>query len=254
MGELLTNKASFFWEDTLVDRGKWIEELSIAIDDATSYNDRIFRTHDLYELECSWGNFFEFLWSSFFDQEEFIMRFPWISQTQFQTLINIVNHIQPTTPGFASNLSEFQDEYYGNNCAWIGLTGCTIERLVFNHDSWICFHREYVTLFSPSRRREEFEYFSRFYIPILKEDANNINTQIRRHQTHRIFKRLDIPHIVENGVFLHGEQIQMHFNDRDESALNIDGTWKHGGFKIPREAHEILEEWGFLLPPEYYEN
>jgi hypothetical protein len=70
---------------------------------------------------------------------------------------------------------------------------------------------------------------------------NQIQQLINRGETNIIFKRIDTPKVL-------GEQIHIHFNDKAESALNIDGTWKHGAFTIPEEAKQILEGWGFTLP------
>ena len=81
-------------------------------------------------------------------------------------------------------------------------------------------------------------YFHEFFIPILTIKAGSLKESIRRGREHRIFKRLDLPSVVENDITLHGEQIQMHFNDTGRSALNMNGEWKHGGFSIPIQAIE----------------
>lgn len=76
---------------------------------------------------------------------------------------------------------------------------------------------------------------------LLSISANQIQQLIDRGETNNIFKRIDTPKVL-------GEQIHIHFHDKKESALNIDGTWKHGGFTIPVEARQILAKWGFNLP------
>jgi len=75
----------------------------------------------------------------------------------------------------------------------------------------------------------------------LKVSANQIQQLINTNQTESIFRRIDMPKIL-------GEQIHIHFKDENESALNVDGTWKHGGFNIPNDAKEELLNWGFILP------
>jgi hypothetical protein len=43
-----------------------------------------------------------------------------------------------------------------------------------------------------------------------------------------------------------GEQPHIHFSDG--SALNMDGTWKHGGRALTNEEKEFLREWGWNIP------
>ncbi len=78
-------------------------------------------------------------------------------------------------------------------------------------------------------------------IGLLKVAPNQIQTLIKKGQTESVFKRLDSPKVL-------GEQLHMHFKDDDESALNIDGSWKHGNYNIPTSAKEQLREWGFIVP------
>lgn len=70
--------------------------------------------------------------------------------------------------------------------------------------------------------------------------ANRINDLISKKLTHTFFKRVDTSKIK-------GEQMHIHFNDKAESALNVDGTWKHGSCEIPTEAKQILIGWGFKI-------
>lgn len=70
--------------------------------------------------------------------------------------------------------------------------------------------------------------------------ANRINDLIHRKLTHTFFKRVDTSKIK-------GEQMHIHFNDDDESALNVDGSWKHGKCDIPTEAKQLLVDWGFKI-------
>jgi hypothetical protein len=71
--------------------------------------------------------------------------------------------------------------------------------------------------------------------------AGGINNLIILKQTHIFFKRVDTPKIL-------GEQLHIHLNDTNKSALNLDGSWKHGNCEIPIEAKEILVGWGFTMP------
>ncbi len=90
--------------------------------------------------------------------------------------------------------------------------------------------------------KEEFEKWLDF--PNISDlfgiSANRINDLIKRKLTHIFFKRVDTPKII-------GEQMHIHLHDEDASALNIDGSWKHGGCDIPTEAKQILIGWGFKI-------
>ena len=44
------------------------------------------------------------------------------------------------------------------------------------------------------------------------------------------------------------EQDHVHFNDKNKSALNRDGTWKHGLTKLKNATKEWLEKHGWTLP------
>jgi hypothetical protein len=81
-------------------------------------------------------------------------------------------------------------------------------------------------------------------LPVLPDlldiTAGGINRLILLKHTHTFFKRVDTPKVT-------GEQMHIHFNDKNLSALNIDGTWKHGGCDIPTEAKPILIAWGFKI-------
>jgi hypothetical protein len=43
-----------------------------------------------------------------------------------------------------------------------------------------------------------------------------------------------------------GEQLHIHF--KDGSALNIDGSWKHGGTELTKAQREWLTTNGWTLP------
>ena len=69
---------------------------------------------------------------------------------------------------------------------------------------------------------------------------NQMNQAILRGQAPRGFIRVDSPRIP-------GEQYNIHFDD-GRSALNIDGTWKHGGLVLTRAQAEWLTENGWVVP------
>ena len=55
------------------------------------------------------------------------------------------------------------------------------------------------------------------------------------------------PHVkfVNKGVPQHCEQPHVHFDNK--AALNMDGTWKHGFFRMNREMIEWLREFGWSI-------
>ena len=68
---------------------------------------------------------------------------------------------------------------------------------------------------------------------------NQMNQAIRRGNAPGGINRIDTPKI-EN------ELLHAHFDDG--SALNIDGTWKHGGFDLTNGQMEWLRQNGWTLP------
>ncbi|OOG19324.1 hypothetical protein BWD42_05135 [Sphingobacterium sp. CZ-UAM] len=51
------------------------------------------------------------------------------------------------------------------------------------------------------------------------------------------------------------DKIHIHFNDGNQAALNIDGTWRHNpgnNYVIHERAKRELSALGFLLPDECY--
>ncbi|MCB0107994.1 MAG: hypothetical protein KDE53_18860 [Caldilineaceae bacterium] len=68
---------------------------------------------------------------------------------------------------------------------------------------------------------------------------NQMNRAIQRGQAPRGIERVDTPKIP-------GEQLHVHFSD--DSALNIDGTWKHGQTTLTSPQREWLTDNGWTLP------
>lgn len=104
------------------------------------------------------------------------------------------------------------------------------------------------TAFDLKQRSKKEVYFDEFFVPYLRVPPGSINIAIRRKTINPMFKRIDIPNNSPKGNLLHGEKIQIHFADNGKSALNIDGTWKHGKLDLTKEVKETLIGWGFKLP------
>jgi hypothetical protein len=71
------------------------------------------------------------------------------------------------------------------------------------------------------------------------KSVNQLNEEIKRGKAPRGITRVDRGKV-------YGEQDHIHFVDR--SALNRDGTWKHGGTNITKEQAEWLRNNGWRLP------
>jgi hypothetical protein len=69
--------------------------------------------------------------------------------------------------------------------------------------------------------------------------ANQMNQEIRRGQAPPGVKRVDLPKVP-------GEQQHAHFSCG--SALNIDGTWKHGSRELTNQIKDWLTKWNWTLP------
>jgi hypothetical protein len=246
MGNLLTYKESLAWENTQTDYSKLIEDLQIAIVNARRWDD-LYRTPDLFALTLDWGSFFEVIWETQYDAARRTELFPWMGQIHHDVLVQL--GWLGTTPNSSMNLVDLNAEFPNQNNGQISLrVAYPPTPYVYNRTSWIEFHRRYVSANGIRLRREEPDYFREFYIPELTTSANQIQEMIDKEQVPNIFKRVDSPKYIGNSIALHGEQTHMTFNDDDVSALNIDGTWKHGGFAIPADARNLLEEWGFIVP------
>ncbi len=245
MGNLLTYKSSFEWEDSITDRSTFIENLTNAITEARTFGDRVFRTPDLHNLELSWGNFFNAL----YNPEERQLRFPWLTDTLLNAITQILNVCQSTTPDNAANLNDLTGEFINENNGAIGFHYNPVPN-PFVHDlnSWNEFHKSYVTN-NINVRRNNYEYFRRFYVPTLTMTVAQIQHAIGAGHAPYIVG-INAPVHIENDNTLHHEKIHIHFTDG--SALNIDGTWKHGNSDIPNAACIVLEGWGFMLPEGYY--
>jgi hypothetical protein len=249
MGNLIGLKESFAWEENLIDRNNFIDNLNLAIVEARNYGDAIFGPPDFYDIKLSWGDFVLFLYQTQFDDQARLIRFPWLTQMQHTTLIQIFNFFQATTPLQATSLVDLHNEFIHENN---GNIGCYYDDIPneFVHDiiTWNTFHKIFVSTFTYQQRCDHFEYFDRFYVHGLTMPANQIQTLINQgnvNPTITLIHQPLVPH----------EQLHIHFDANANCALNIDGTWKHEvpGFRIPVQVCELLSDWGFRLPIQYYQ-
>lgn len=243
MGNLLSDRDSFMWEDVTIDRGNAILELNEALVEARRFGDNIFISPDFYSIQLSWGDLIQTVFAR--QYEEIRNLFPWLTQLQHTTLIGLFGFLRVTTPNGAQTIEELDEEFKASNNGRAGIqTDVVPQRYVSSRTSWLEWHMIYVTN-TPTIRFNQYSYFKLFYKPHLSVPPNQINQSIAADQTHPIFRRLDTPTFVD-GVPQHNEQIHMTFED--DTALNIDGTWKHPNCRIPVEARRQLLTWGFLLP------
>ncbi len=68
---------------------------------------------------------------------------------------------------------------------------------------------------------------------------NQFQKQVERGKTPKSVDRVD------KGLGPH-EQDHVHF--KDGSALNRDGTWKHGGRELTKAESELLQQFGWTIP------
>ena len=53
---------------------------------------------------------------------------------------------------------------------------------------------------------------------------------------------------IDSGSDKLGEQEHIHFKGKGNNALNIDGTWKHGGRELTNEEQKYLKGIGWKIP------
>lgn len=250
MINLLTYKESFLWEDTTLNRSQFIRKLNDAILISKQYGDSHFKTEDFNLLVVSWGNLMEFVFNYGYDESQRLSKFPWMSQIEHTTLIQILSTFKNTTIQNSNDLLQMDAEYGQNKNAFIGFEiNEEIDKYVSCIISLDHVHNNYASNLNRQERLANSKYFINHYTKhSLKVESSSINNLIARRQTHHLFKRLDSPKTDRNGSILHGESFHMHFKDKNNSCLGIGGDWKHGGFDIPNDVCEILVEWGFVLP------
>lgn len=249
MGNLLGLRETFLWDDNAIDQNNFIDNLNLAIIEARDYGDEIYGTPSFSQFDGAWGDFMLFIFQTMYDEEARINRFPWLNQLQHTTLVSIFAFFQNLSFHQAKNLNELANEFPSENNGNIGCF-CDLLPVATIHDitSWNEFHQKYVATFNLQQRREQYDYFIRFYQPSLTRPLNQIQQVINQGNVSTVIQG------IHNSLIPH-EQIHVHFNTNANCALNIDGTWKHEvhGFTIPQEACEYLTDWGFLLPHRYYQ-
>jgi hypothetical protein len=241
---LLVHLESFAWQDLAHDRTDDLERYGQAVVAARNHKDEIYLHPDFWALELPWGPF-----STLLSEQKAGWLFPG-SKAQRLLLDFLMYSVVQVSPRPARNIGELKGDFEGQNC---GLIGCAMplppaEEWVFDEESWQQFHQNFVW-HNPQLRTSAPTYFYQHYHPALRVPPAQIRDWIGK-QSNTWFDRLDTPVTDADGQFQHSGKIEMHFKDKAKSCLNIDGTWKHGGFDIPKEAKEHLEEWGFVLPPD----
>jgi len=230
---LLIHIESFSWDILTVNRTTELNDLAIVINAIKNKEDVIYSHPDTYLIKLSWGDLYKIL---SFDEETRRMSCSWLSHDHQKTLIKLFSHSISKRPSY--NINDLDEEFVNGINGMLGIDSTVANKYVYNQSSYDALRAYYL--------KPEPEIFRHALIV----PGNEINGLIVRNQTHPIFKRLDLPKQIEDQKTLHGEQIQIHFNDKNKSCLNIDGTWKHGSFIIPEEVKEILRAWGFSLPNE----
>ncbi len=132
MGNLLTYKQSFLWENTNLDRGQTIQKLNLGMLKSKEYKDRLYKTPDFNELVLSWGNLMKFIFSYGFDEAERIKTFPWMTQIQHTTLVYILSSFKNTTALNSKDFDELHSEFHNENCGYIGFD---VEEKISNYVS-----------------------------------------------------------------------------------------------------------------------
>ena len=78
-----------------------------------------------------------------------------------------------------------------------------------------------------------------------KTKSKNINQFKQDIIKGRVPKSIDRIDIGNNNL---GEQDHIHFKGKGNNALNIDGTWKHGGRELTNEEKKYLKGIGWKIP------
>jgi len=237
---LLIDLNSFGWNDLSINRSTQIDNLILAVDKIEDNEDTIYNHPESFNYKLDWGYFHEL---QIFDDELRKGFVPWLTHDQ-QTFLRKLFR-RPISPEPSRTLLQLADEFPGENNGLLRCGGDEELQCVKCEKTWYALHSLYVNG-NLHIQDVDLVYFKRFYKPRLLVAANSIRDRIRSGQEHEIFKRLDVPQ-TEDGQMIHNQKIHIHL-DANNSALNIDGTWKHSSCQIPKEAQERLKEWGFLLP------
>lgn len=237
---LLIDLNSFSWNDLSINRSTEIDNLILAVDKIEDNDDTVFNHPESFNYKLDWGYFHEL---QIFDDELRGGFVPWLTHDHQTFLRKLFRRPISSTPSLT--LTQLAEEFPGENNGLLRCGGSDEAQCVKCETTWYELHSLFVNG-NLSIQDIDAVYFKQFYKPRLLVSANSIRERIRTGQEHPIFKRLDVPQS-EDGHMIHNQKIHIHFNEND-SALNIDGTWKHPSCNIPKEAIETLKQWGFLLP------
>lgn len=255
MGNLLAYDECFLWEDRSIDRGESIEMLLDAWDHASQFGDKLFHSSFFYSRECSWGNLFLVLFELQYETELRREYFPWLKSSHLMSLVAFAGSLSKTSRP-SDTLEDLESEFAPHNNGLIGLKlNDAPKPYVHDVSTWQHFHGEFV-LDKVQVRYNDYEYFNNFRqygTPKLKKPVAEIRKLISTGKKHSSIKDIHDPPLIK-GRPAHDQQVHVHFTNK--TALNINGTWKHENPNAPRiaaQACKELEEWGFLLPAEYYQ-
>lgn len=244
MGSLLSHDSSFYWGNTRLNRNPLISDLNDAITNCQQERDNIYITNSFYDT----NNVLLTLWEN--DFNSFQKLYPWINVKSFQILQTLARFFRVNTPKNASSYQDISNEFPDQNTSLIGFNSPTTSPLVYDQTSWISFHNLHAAAFTFKDACIKLDYFLKYYKPVLRQPQNQINESIRQNQVLNAFSRVDLPAQQEDS-YIHNQMIHIHFTDN--SALNIDGSWKHNKRELTREEAMQLHNWGFKLPKTYYE-
>jgi hypothetical protein len=77
----------------------------------------------------------------------------------------------------------------------------------------------------------------------MSSSVNQMNKDVKTGKAPGEVKRAD-----KGNTNVKGEQDHVHFNDKKDSALNKDGSWKHGATDLKKATLNWLEKHGWTLP------
>ncbi|PZU25982.1 MULTISPECIES: hypothetical protein [Sphingobacterium] len=258
-GRLLNYVESFNWSDKDKNRSLELQNYNSALIKARDKGDHVYCPEAMYNPE-NINIIFQFIWvNGYHSYEQLKVHFDWMSVEDFQVLTNLSHMLGNYTPNSSNTWKEFNAEFLDENKSLIGFKQEHFnDPLVYDEPTYKSFHSKFVSTFDYPKQKLHYKYFKEHYFPILKKDSGQIKGAIDKKQVNSGIIRLDPPKTSPSGEIIHNQQIHVHFKiGKNEYALNIDGTWKHGPkpqskVTIPTDMCNTFCEWGFLLPDEYY--
>jgi hypothetical protein len=233
---------SFAWNDLESSRAGDLDNLILAVDKIDEHGDRIYGHPSGYSLTVGICNIYELFTMEDEIRNEFV---PWLRHDHQKFLMKLF--ARQTSPRPSLTLPQLNNEFPEDANGLLRCGAPSTTEVVICDVTWLNFHSNFVNT-NLQIRTVNFTYFKQYYKPRLLVAANEIRGLIRKQQVDSIIQRLDDPPLVA-GIPVHMQQVHVHFSDG--SALNIDGTWKHGNRELPPHICELLVEWGFILPNNY---